>query len=119
MPKTTHSVRLSDRTWSQLKKLADWLQVDDRTKVIEILAEREAVKMELNSDKAIDKWLQEKYPIDGKVQLEHPGGNGPQEATVISHITENIAHPTLADGVRVQFNDGVFIDVPAGHLGRR
>lgn len=115
MPKTTHSVRLSDRTWSQLKKLADWLQVEDRTKVIEILAEREAVKMELNTDKAIDKWLQEKYPIGGKIQFEHPE-KGIKEATVISHITENRAHPTLADGVRLQFEDGEWFDVPFGLL---
>lgn len=80
--------------------------------MIEVLAERESAKMELNSDKAIDNWLQEKFPVGSKARFEHPDDNGPQEATVITHITENEAHPTLADGVRLQFQDGEWLDVP-------
>src|SRR3990172_2054045 len=100
MAKKVRSMRLSNRTWDQLEKLTGWFRVEDRTRVVEILAEREAYRMQLNTDKDVDKWLQEMYPVDGKVQFEHPDGNGPQEATVISHTTENQVHPTLADGVR-------------------
>ena len=45
--KKPRSMRLGKRTWSQLERLAaEWLQVDGRTRVVEILVEREIVKME-------------------------------------------------------------------------
>lgn len=71
--------------------------------------------MELDSDKAISAWLKEKYPVESRMIFEHPDAQGPQEATIIAHTTDNEAHP-LANGIRLQFADGVFIDVPAGHL---
>lgn len=46
MAKRIRSMRLSDRTWDQLESLAARMGVEDRTRVIEILAERESAKVE-------------------------------------------------------------------------
>ena len=45
MPKKSRNLRLSERTWSQLEKLASWLQVENKTRVVEVLAEMEYTKM--------------------------------------------------------------------------
>lgn len=40
MAKKMRALRLNERTWSQLEELAEYLQVGDRTKTIEVLAEQ-------------------------------------------------------------------------------
>ncbi len=69
MPKKVRSVRLSDRTWSQLEQLAEWLQVGNRTRVIEILTERATVEME--REKMSKKMTSRKFVEMCGIALEH------------------------------------------------
>lgn len=54
MPKKTHSLRFEDRTWRQLAELQDWLQVGNRTKVLEVLVEKESEKMSKSVRRMVD-----------------------------------------------------------------
>lgn len=111
MPKATRSLRLSDRTWSQLEKLAPWLQVDDRTKVVEILAEREAAKMPTQNEQAL-----QAYRIGQVIRVELEEG-GTEQASIVNFTAEGYGTDQgRLDGVAVRLANGSLMSIPAKYL---
>lgn len=49
MVKKMRSLRLSDRAWAQAEKIAEWAGLASNTNAIEILLEREVVKMAITN----------------------------------------------------------------------
>lgn len=111
MPKKMRAIRLGERTWGQLDSLVQWLQVENKTQVIEVLIEREAMKMEVNSQQQIDQALKTSHPIGSSVTVTHPGSGKDETATITSYTTDDM-QSSLANGVMVRFSDGTILDVP-------
>lgn len=107
MAKANRSLRLSDRTWSQLAALAPWFQVDDRTKVVEILAEREATKMPTQNERAL-----QVYQIGQMIRVETPDDK--TEQAPIANFTADGRGDI--DGVTVRLADGSLMSIPAKYL---
>jgi hypothetical protein len=77
MAKKMRSLRLSERTWNQLDELTRRFQVDNKTAVVEILAEREYAKMGFWSDLHA-KFLEIGHQIDAvDAELESKFGGIP------------------------------------------
>ncbi len=107
MPKAIRSLRLSDRTWGQLAKLAPWLQVDDRTKVVEILAERESFLMPTQNEQAL-----RAYKIGQVINVQNHAGQN-EQAAIVNFTADGLSR---LDGLTVRLTNGSLMSIPAKYL---